>query len=397
MRKNFLLTMILFCLCFPLWAAAESDEYSLDPQLFIYYAQLTEDEQAVYVQAVDTFSSGNTSFSPNRIISLDSADRIMHAVCKDQPQLFWLQESFQYEYRQHLTGWEEVTVITADFNDLADNLEDNRSHLESQRDALIGDLYGLPDWQQEKYVHDRLASMISYSSESDYNQTLYSALCQQETVCAGYARAFQYLMTSLGVPCYYCEGSALSSSSADNDWDSHAWNIVLLDGSYYNVDLTWDDTSLQSTGLISYAQYNRSDYDTSFSETHIRDKDCRFMPVCDGYAYSYEALYGLPAELGALTGMEDYDSIWHISDISQYYAGMQQLMIQYGTGEHTFHFAVYNSECNDAILHDENYVDGYLSVVADALYLNGYNFSIHTSSLNLTGGYYLVSVTVNLT
>ena len=396
-KKIILLTALLFCLFFPLRVAAESDKYGLDPQLFIYYAQLDEDEQAVYVQALDEFSAGNASFFPERVISLDSANRIMHALCKDQPQLFWLDESFQYEYRQHLTGWEEVTGITAGFNGLADNLEENRLALAAQRDALIGDLYDLPGWQKEKYVHDRLASMIVYSSKSSYNQTLYSALCQQETVCAGYAKAFQYLMTALGIPCYYCEGSALGSSSDDTAWSSHAWNILLLDGDYYNVDLTWDDTSLTSLGLISYAQYNRSDYDASFSQTHVRDDDCAFLPSCEGTAYSYEALYGLPAELGALTWLDDFDSVWYVNNISEYYAGMQELMIQYGTGEHTFHFAVYNSECNDAILHDENYKDGYLSAVADALYLGGYNFSIQTSSINLTGGYYLITVTVSLT
>ena len=38
---------------------------------------------------------------------LDSANRIMHAICKDQPQLFWLDESFQYSYRQGLSGSEK--------------------------------------------------------------------------------------------------------------------------------------------------------------------------------------------------------------------------------------------------------------------------------------------------
>ena len=320
----------------------------------------------------------------------------MHAICKDQPQLFWLDESFQYSYRQGLSGSEKVTEISADFNALADDLETNRSAIENQKDVLIADLYDLPAWEQEKYVHDRLASLITYSGESSYNQTLYSALCQQETVCAGYAKAFQYLMTSLGVPCYYCEGTAQDSAAEDAAWSAHAWNIVCLDGSYVNVDLTWDDTSLTSAGLISYAQYNRTDSDASFSQTHQRSDDSQFLPVCDGDAWSYEQLFGLPAELGALTQLEDYESVRHITDLYEYYAAMQDLMIQYGTGEHTFRFAVYNSECNDAILHDENYRDGYLNTVADALYLGSYNFSIQTSSLSLTGGYYLVTVTVDL-
>ena len=376
--------------------AANTDGAFPDPQLFIYYAQLTEEEQAVYVQALDAFSTGDASFSPCRNISLDSANRIMHALCKDQPQLFWLNESFQYSYRNSFDGSEKVTEITADFNALADDLENNRAAVETQRDVLIADLYELPAWEQEKYVHDRLASMITYSGESSYNQTLYSALCQQETVCAGYAKAFQYLMTSLGIPCYYCEGTAQDSADISADWSAHAWNIVGLDGRYVNVDLTWDDTSLASAGLISYAQYNRTDSDLSFAQTHQRSDDCLFLPVCDGDLYSYEQLYGLPAELGALTQLDDYDAVRHVTDISEYYTAMQDLMIQSGTGEHTFRFAVYNQDCNDAILHDEGYLDGYLSAVVNALYLGGYTFSIETSSLSLTGGYYLVTVTVNL-
>ena len=396
-QRIFLITyMILFVIFTIQTAAAEEEDYDLDPRLYIYYAQLTEDERDVYVQALEEFSAGISSFAPCRGISLDSANRIMHAICKDQPQLFWLDESFQYSYRQGLSGSEKVTEISADFNSLADDLETNRSAIENQKDVLIADLYDLPAWEQEKYVHDRLASLITYSGESSYNQTLYSALCQQETVCAGYAKAFQYLMTSLGVPCYYCEGTAQDSSAEDAAWLAHAWNIVCLDGSYVNVDLTWDDTSLTSAGLISYAQYNRTDSDASFFQTHQRSDDSQFLPVCDGAGWSYEQLFGLPAELGALTQLEDYESVRHITDIYEYYAAMQDLMIQYGTGEHTFRFAVYNSECNDAVLHDENYRDGYLNTVADALYLGSYNFSIQTSSLSLTGGYYLVTVTVDL-
>lgn len=394
-KKIIFIAGIFWILCFSSSVCATVDEYNPDPQLFIYYAQLTSEEQDVYAQALEAFSAGIDTFSPRQNISLDSANRIMHAICKDQPQLFWLNESFQYSYRNSLTGSEKVTGITADFNELAANLEENRTALETQRDVLIADLYDMPAWEQEKYVHDRLASLITYSSDSSYNQTLYSALCQQETVCAGYAKAFQYLMTSLGVPCYYCEGTA--QDSADNTaWSAHAWNIVCLDGRYVNVDLTWDDTSLQSAGLISYAQYNRTDSDPSFSQTHQRSDACLFLPVCDGDAYSYEQLYGLPAELGALTQLDDYDSVRHLTDISEYYSAMQDLMIQSGTGEHTFRFAVYNAECNDAILHDEGYQDGYLSAVANALYLGGYSFSIETSSLSLTGGYYLVTVTVSL-
>ena len=39
-----------------------------------------------------------------------------------------------------------------------------------------------------------------------YNQTAYSALVNGSTVCAGYSKAFQLLMTKLGIPTYYVVG-----------------------------------------------------------------------------------------------------------------------------------------------------------------------------------------------
>ena len=392
-----LLSFLICAFLFPvLPVQAEEAAGGLDPQLYIYYAGLSANERIVYEQALEEFSAGNAEFTPAESISPDSANRIMHAVCKDQPQLFWLKESFQYEYRTWFGDREEVTSITAGFHDLSGNLEEYRSTLIRQKDALIGDLYDLPAWQQEKLVHDRLCDLISYNSDSSYNQTLYSALCGQETVCAGYAKAFQYLMTSLGVPCYYCEGTASGNGNDDTDWSSHAWNIICLDGAYYNVDLTWNDTRLSDLGLISYAQYNRADSDPAFAGTHVRDSEALFLPACDGSSCSYESLYGIPAELGALTQLEDYASIQPVFSLSEYYDAMLALLTQYGTGEHTFRFAVYGSECNRLILHDENYQSGYLSAAVDALYLNGYSFSIETSSLDLGGEYYLITVSVSL-
>ncbi|MDE7361583.1 MAG: hypothetical protein K2N38_06595 [Oscillospiraceae bacterium] len=52
-------------------------------------------------------------------------------------------------------------------------------------------------------------------------------------VCAGYAQAFQYLCRLSGIECHYISGEVPEGL--------HAWNIVVLDGASWYVDLTFCD------------------------------------------------------------------------------------------------------------------------------------------------------------
>lgn len=93
-------------------------------------------------------------------------------------------------------------------------------------------------------IHDYLASVCDYihvDSEADEDEkaamryTAYGALVNGQAVCQGYALAYQDIMNALDIPCI-----TVASEKID-----HAWNMVKLDGSYYHVDVTWDDSNTQ--------------------------------------------------------------------------------------------------------------------------------------------------------
>ena len=66
----------------------------------------------------------------------------------------------------------------------------------------------------------------------DYLQhTAYGALVNKEAVCEGYAKAYKLLMDAMGIPCDVVIN------------EEHAWNVVCLEGKWYLVDVTNDDTS----------------------------------------------------------------------------------------------------------------------------------------------------------
>lgn len=107
-------------------------------------------------------------------------------------------------------------------------------------DALLAELNL---WNEDEYgkivgVYNWITENVQYDFDNldDDTYTLkystYSALIQRNTVCQGYATLLYRLMLSLGVDCRLISGVS--------DGENHAWNIVLLEGKYYNVDATWD-------------------------------------------------------------------------------------------------------------------------------------------------------------
>ena len=62
--------------------------------------------------------------------------------------------------------------------------------------------------------------------------TAYAALINKTAVCQGYANLFYRLMLELGVDCRIITGIG--------NGGPHGWNIVCLEGKYYNLDASSD-------------------------------------------------------------------------------------------------------------------------------------------------------------
>lgn len=159
-------------------------------------------------------------------MSASDVKTAFEAVIGDHPEMFWLETGYSSKY---LTNGQCVE-IDLKYNSTADDLESAKQRFDAAAQNLITGAASLDsNYEKEKYVHDALASAVTYDLTADMNQSAYSALVNGKSVCAGYARAYQYLLQQLGIPCYYCTGY----SGGD-----HAWNIVKLEDGYYNVDVT---------------------------------------------------------------------------------------------------------------------------------------------------------------
>ena len=92
------------------------------------------------------------------------------------------------------------------------------------------------DLEKVFYVHEWLVQNIAYDREhlsddvqDDHN--LRGALLEGTAVCDGYAKTYALTLRKLGIT-----GVLVTSKDI-----GHAWNMVKLDGNWYQVDCTWDD------------------------------------------------------------------------------------------------------------------------------------------------------------
>ena len=99
------------------------------------------------------------------------------------------------------------------------------------------DLSRKTDYQKIKGVYDWIVQNVSYASEKEkgVNYSAYGALNNRSAFCQGYAVLFYRLMLELGIDCRVVSGQGSN--------ELHAWNIVKLNGKYYNIDTTWASTT----------------------------------------------------------------------------------------------------------------------------------------------------------
>ncbi len=246
------------------------EELAFDETYYPYYAMLEPDMRRLYCQIYANAAQQTVSFTPVENMELERIRRCFEAVYNDHPELFWLETSFSCKYLEDGTCVE----IGLQYNETINDLAAAREMFLGQAETLLSQARSLnSDYEKERYVHDALAEKVSYDQNSRMNQSAYSGLVTASTVCAGYARAFQYLMQQLGIPCYYCTGFA---------GEDHAWNIVKLGEDYYNVDVTWDDTE-----TLTHDYFNRTDAD--YAPTHRRTGLSVYLPACMGTALGPDA------------------------------------------------------------------------------------------------------------
>ena len=193
------------------------------------YNTLTEDEKALYDAIV--YCSESMIYRLNaQNVDKKTWSKILGLVYFQEPQLFWLNSTI-------LVG--KLYFLEYDTNEIA--------RMQKEIDATVAKIMKDADaktttFDKLKVFHDYIVKNSNFEKSTEdgaYNSSIYSVLSGKvgNVQCSGYAKAMKYLCDQAGINCMVITGN-------NKDGSSHAWNIVDVDGAWYNIDVTWDDPKL---------------------------------------------------------------------------------------------------------------------------------------------------------
>lgn len=151
---------------------------------------------------------------------------------------YFVESSYNYNWDGTYIGY-----YMPQYNMAPEKVEKCNSQIENEVNKAVKAAAAMKtDIEKIMYVHDYLVDTIDYDNDGANNQNnIYGALFLHSTMCVGYSSAFTYILGKLGIKSYIVTSDSLG----------HAWNLVYLDGKYYNVDCTWDDPTISNINLMS--------------------------------------------------------------------------------------------------------------------------------------------------
>ncbi|KGM96704.1 transglutaminase [Clostridium novyi A str. 4552] len=146
----------------------------------------------------------------------------------------------------------------------------------------------MSDYEKELAIHDYLVNNSTYDKRlftgniPQESYTDYGILVNGVGVCEGYAKAMYRILNSIGIETIFVTGKGISK---DGSAEPHAWNIVKINGGYYQVDVTWDNPITPSGNKeLRYDYFNITD--SKMKKDHIWDT--LLYPRCNRENYNFK-------------------------------------------------------------------------------------------------------------
>ena len=198
------------------------------------YDTLEQDEKLVYNQIAE----GTKNWEETITVSTNDADKLekaYQAFLSEHAEIFWI-EGYGFTIYE-VGGLKTDYVFTPKYSYTQKEVQQKQEKIDAYAaECLKGLASDASDYEKVTYIYEYIIKNTEYNLKAEESQNICSVFIQRSSVCMGYAKAMQYLLHNIGIPCIVVSGTA--------DGVSHAWNLVQMDGDYYYVDATWGEPNI---------------------------------------------------------------------------------------------------------------------------------------------------------
>lgn len=244
------------------------------------YNTLTAKQKQLYELIYKGVEAHATSIDVSSVgASASDLDKAFYAMDYENPQFFWLQSGYGYEYYGNT-----VYSINPKYGRTASQAAKLLPKLEAAADEIAqGALKQDNLFETVKYIHDEIVNMTDYTlTGGEYIRDADGALLNGKALCEGYSKAFMYVCQLVGIEANCVIGTA--------NGGSHMWNIVKLDGEWYHMDVTFDDP----VGAGSLCEYTYFGLTTAeILKDHVIEGNPYAIPKCTATDYNYYNAMGI--------------------------------------------------------------------------------------------------------
>ena len=203
--------------------------------------QMTEEKEQKFITRLhDGIMKGEQEIVLEYLGSADTVEDFVTEALDRAMEMDQKSTSSDYDYMKfkqaatymNMKGYGSYYIVTYKMEYLESYEQTQKVEQKVQEILKELNLDGKTEYQKVKAIHDYIVENVNYDLSTEQN-TAYTALINQVSACQGYATLMYKMLTDAKIECRIIGGST--------DGTPHAWNIVKVDGAWYNVDCTWDD------------------------------------------------------------------------------------------------------------------------------------------------------------
>jgi hypothetical protein len=198
------------------------------------YGFLTEAQKALYVLLEDTFMSVSNELTVPADVNVTSADfdKVFTIFLNKDPHTYYFLPTATPRYDKTTDKLFGVTL--GYLYPKATITSRNERTDTALREARSGITAFMSDYDKVIYFYNYLAAHITYDGTTDDSDNIYGALTAGRAACMGYSYAMKMLCNAEGI-------ETITVSGENSGGIKHMWNMVKLDGEWYQLDATFGD------------------------------------------------------------------------------------------------------------------------------------------------------------